>query len=167
MRWLVLSDTVQLKRRAREAWPALVSTTDVVPAQVGACGGGWSAAERRAGVLRTVAELWALAQASVLILGRSRFPVAALLLSPSCRQSLHLFLDRTCRPRRRRRGRADAAATATTGGAAQLLAAIPSLQLSETHRKALRCIGTDGAYSARRLQDAQGRLLTDGMLSNF
>ena len=171
VRWLVMSDAVQLKRRAREAWPALVSTTDVVPAQVGACGGGWSEAERRAGVLHAVAELWSLAQASVLILGRSRFPVAALLLSPSCRQSLHLFLDRTCRPKRRRRGRAvaAAAATATAGGVGQPHheAAVPLLDMRETHRKALRCIGTDGAYSARRLQDAQGRLLTDGMLSNF
>ena len=115
VRWLVMSDAVQLKRRAREAWPALVSTTDVVPAQVGACGGGWSEAERRAGVLHAVAELWSLAQASVLILGRSRFPVAALLLSPSCRQSLHLFLDRTCRAKRRRRGRAVAAAESRDG----------------------------------------------------
>ena len=145
-----------------QAWPERVVTTSVLPAQVGACGDHLSAAERRTRVLLTVAELMLLSESRVLVLGRSRFPVAALLLSRSCRQSFHLFLDRRCR----RGGRSQRLVGAA---AARSLTeeAVPMLDMNSRNRRAMRCIGTDGAYTARRLQDGNGQLLQDGMVSMF
>ena len=45
--------------------------------------------------------------------------------------------------------------------------AVPAFDEANGQRKVLRCFGTRSAYSARTLQDGAGRLLPDGMLSNF
>ena len=190
-RWLVLGDAAPLRQQAAATWPQVVATTGVVPAQPGYCGGAGGAAgpSHRARVLRVVAELLLLAEAPVIVMGRSRFPMAALLLSPICQQAFVLFQDRTCRRRRRRR-QGSAKASATSASAADRMGAheswrdpvqtlpltpadvpasgdpVPRLVLTGT-RKALRCVGTAQAYSARRLLDAEGRLVQDGMLSNF
>ena len=165
VRWLVMSDAIGLKQQAMDAWPGLVSTTEVVPAQVGACGA--PKAERRERVLRTVAELVLLSQSHVLVLGRSRFPVAALLLSSSCREAYHLFQDKRCRRRAPARAEAAAAAEPVFVPARLEQSASPPFDEATGQRKVLRCFGTRSAYSARTLQDGTGRLLPDGMLSNF
>ena len=143
--WLVVSDAPLLKQRACAEWP-WVAATSVVPTQVGSCGAP-SDGGRRTSLLHTVAELLLLSESDVLVLGRSRFPMAALLLSRSCKQALFLFLDRRCRRKNARR--------------------MPTLDLGARNRKALRCVGTEFAYSARRLQDPRGRLLHDGTLDMF
>ena len=101
VRWLVVSDDAELKKQAQSTWPKLVSATSLVPTQAGACEDASSTSARsnshREHVLHTVAELLLLAESDILILGRSRFPLAALLLSHTCTEAYHLFLDRRCR----------------------------------------------------------------------
>ena len=178
-RWLVVSDVATLKHEAAATWPDLVAVTTLVPSQPGACGvipmasselgvGPTESAHREA-VLHTVAELLLLSEVDMLVLGRSRFPMAALLLSKRCRAAYHLYLDRACR-----RARKPYASEMAHFAPAQLIQNEHSRFFDETgnqpaghSRRVLRCFGTGGAYSARSLQDAQGNLLRDGMLSNF
>ena len=90
--------------------------------------------------------------------------MAALLLSHATRQTFHIFLDRQCRRRRRSRGWMQGEGRATDAGERE----VPSLEWGGPKvRKVLRCVGTESAYSARRLQDSAGGLISDGMLSNF
>jgi len=215
LRWLVVSDSSPLKHDAHAAWPEVVRATSLVatqvwnydpfPAphrstqltnhatQVGYCDTAMSS--RRSAVLQTVAELLLLAEAHVLVLGRSRFGLAALLLSGRCVLALHVHLDRACL---RNRARLHAAKTTASLRAKidvrQWMAAPPLLRLPHewgdvesrelVRRKwfssepspdrgrarstVLRCIGTDDNYSVRRFHDADGSLLDgDGFLSNF
>jgi hypothetical protein len=170
VRWLVVSDSAALKRQAQTSWPQLVATTNVQPTQAGACDpSGSSAATHRDHVLRTVAELLLLSEAHVLVLGRSRFPMAALLLSGTCRESHHLFLDKRCR--RRQRGRTPRAADIAFAPEQLETYATPEVVAIPTARRPghrmLQCFGASAAYSARSLQEPDGSLEADPILNNF
>ena len=183
-RWLIVSDTAALKAEAHKAWPHLVAISSVEPAppHVRVCDHASAAtatvataaaAARRAKVLHTIAELYLLSEADVLVLGRSRFPMAALLLSRTCRASLHLFLDRRCRRARRPRPLIMNSTAERPFAPSTLEQSEPpafdasALSRGTSSRKALRCFGTGAEYSARTLQGVDGRLQHDGMLSYF
>jgi len=197
LKWLVVSDSVQLKRKAQDSWPAVACATGVVPTQVGTC--DTAPAAHRANVLHTVAELFLLAESTILILGRSRFALAALLLSVRCVLSLHVHLDRSCSRRGMRRamsGRpfdeshfeprqlwtppppllrlpieweSDGSGSSDKNQAELLAARNTSYRYRRWVRgRALLCVGNGFAYSARRLHEADGTLVNgDGFLDNF
>ena len=113
-----------------------------------------SAAAHREGVLHAVAEVLLLAESDALVLGQSRFPGAALLLSHSVRRSLLVILDKACRRH----------APPPSAGAPSLAPPPPNETASPY---ALRCVGSANAYSAVHLQDAEGRLRADRFLAYF
>ena len=91
-------------------------------------------------MLQTVAEMLLLAESDALVLGRSRFAYAALLLSRTIQQSYHLTLDRPCQTRRGRK----------------------RVHLANNDGSwAARCVGEGGFYSVRALHDGQGALRPD------
>ena len=113
-------------------------------------------------------------QAHILIFGRSRFPMAALLLSHSCTEALHLYQDKRCA--RRRTAPSHALSEASRGGGVGRQKSLRQLMRAEStqlpkyfdgSRRVHRCFGTGNAYAARTLQDEVGRLQQDGMLSYF
>ena len=166
VRWLVVSDDAELKKQAQSTWPKLVSATSLVPTQAGACEDASSTTARsnshREHVLHTVAELLLLAESDILILGRSRFPLAALLLSHTCTEAYHLFLDRRCR-KAPRYGKS----TPFAAGDLKHQYVQPWIQINKWSRKVLKCFGASRAYSARALHDEDGWLRRDEMLVNF
>ena len=159
-RWLLVSDSAELKRAAAAAWPGRLFTTAVRPSHVlcgelGADGAGGAGARRpalpggerrRLEMVETVAEVLLLGESDALVIGRSRFAYVALLLSKTCRRAFHVTLDRRCRP------------YATSEGVRRANARYVAARPDETW--AARCIGPDGQYSVRSLVDATGALHT-------
>lgn len=82
-RWLLASDTAELKASARRAWGPLKGTTDIEPSHT-RCGGDAFALERR---LETVAEALLLAEADALVHGDSSFSSVVALLCVRCVQT--------------------------------------------------------------------------------
>ena len=143
-------------------------------------------ADHRHTVMSTVAEMLLLAESRALVIGRSRFSLAALLLSSSHVAALHVYLDPRCRSKRRLRRRrgarterfvaADVHRTAPSVMLPPPASALPAVGPQPRDRRrggrsphpvALRCIGTNSAYSARWL-GRDGMLSdTDGYLKNF
>ena len=76
------------------------------------------------------------------------------------RALVHIFVDRRCQGHRRRA----AVPTFVPGRLEENV--VPRFDMTHS-RKSLRCFGNKGTYSALELQDADGRLHLDWMLSNF
>lgn len=146
--WFLVSDSSTLKKAAAAQWPGRVHTTAVQPTHILCKSGapvtaGRSAVGANAGgipeqrtMLQTVAELLLLAESDVLVIGRSRFAYAALLLSPRCRQTFHITIDRRRALRNRR------------------------CHTTPNGTWAMRCIGPEQKYSVRMLQDSNGDLIS-------
>jgi hypothetical protein len=157
---VVVSDSAALKAGAAAKWPHRVLTTAIQPAHIlcqphtplptdsGRASSTLHAtapdsvptdkptdkAHDGQSILQTVAELLLLAESDVLVIGRSRFAYAALLLSRTCQQTFHVTIDR-----RRRWRRCHSTPNGTW---------------------AMRCIGPDRQYSVRMLQDDDGALIS-------
>ena len=88
-RWLLATDSPDLKDSAHRLWPIRSGTTAITPSHV-RCGGGAFLLERR---LETVAEALLLAEADTIVHGTSRFASTALLLCERCVASFSVELD--------------------------------------------------------------------------
>lgn len=155
-RWLLVSDSAVLKAAALARWPRRVRTMPVRPSHI-LCGHGAdlsAGAERR---VETVAELLLLAESRVLVIGKSRFAFAALLLSACAQAYVVLLAKKGCR---------NGAATPpplprTVAKDSDALALPPGPRHAPSPRMLhgmLVCLG-GGPYTAMALQDGSGRFL--------
>jgi len=86
--WLLVSDSISLKRSAQTSWAKeRLRSTATIPSHV-LCSKEFTTG--RQSMLETIGELLLLSESDVLVHGRSRFPLSALYLCSSCRQSLRV-----------------------------------------------------------------------------
>ena len=152
VKWLLVSDDSELKRQAQASMPERLLATGLVPTHVGVCGAPVGAQGHRQGVEETVAEMLLLAESRVLVFSRSRFPVAALLLSRTCKQAFQLRRDGSC-------GR-------TASFAMNPTELLQPWQRHSAWRFPARCLA-GSIYTISALQDRRGQLVSNPALEEF